>query len=299
MVNCPRPVIVTKVKEPSVTNPEALPPLLPTPNVVCSGHQHLPPLLPTPNPVKIAIDKLSITESESNSEEFIYQVEEAQDFNSDKENMDGNIEISSTSSPLEVIPVTTKFIHVFPKDSTSIPLEVTPMTTEFDDVLSEDLLHKLSLTCDIQHVVDLIPEASLPDLPHPRFNPIEKTEFEKQVDELSLEGKPQFFIPINIHVYEDKFWNYIMTKDEGQIKNFTIYGQSISKGLKGTAMEETNVIHIINFLAITIKPICAFLQNLPVRISLDVVKITGKLPHTVRMIRLIIPFDRGRVYCDH
>jgi len=38
VVNCPRSVIVTKVKEPSVTNPEALPPLLPTPNViVCSG----------------------------------------------------------------------------------------------------------------------------------------------------------------------------------------------------------------------------------------------------------------------
>ena len=132
--NCSRPVIVTKVKETSVTNPESLPPLLPTPTVVvysgrqplppllptpsivCSGRQPLPPILPTPSPVKIAIDKLSITESESDSEEFIYQVEEPQDFNSDKENMGGNIEVSNTSSPLEVIPVTTKFIHVFPKD---------------------------------------------------------------------------------------------------------------------------------------------------------------------------------------
>ena len=34
VVNCPRPVIVTKIKEPSVTNPESLPPLLPTPTVV-------------------------------------------------------------------------------------------------------------------------------------------------------------------------------------------------------------------------------------------------------------------------
>ena len=87
-----------------------------------------------------------------------------------------------------------------------------------------------------------------------------------------------------------------MTKDVGQIKNFIIYGQSISNDLKGIIIEETNVLHIINFSAITVKPKCAILQTLPVRISLDVIKITGKLPHTVRMIRLIIPFDRGRVY---
>ena len=87
-----------------------------------------------------------------------------------------------------------------------------------------------------------------------------------------------------------------VTKDVGQIKDFTIYGQSISKDLKGIIMEETNVLHIINFSAIRVKPRCAFLQTLPVRISLDVIKITGKLPYTVRMIRLIIPFDRGRVY---
>ena len=89
---------------------------------------------------------------------------------------------------------------------------------------------------------------------------------------MSLEGKPQFFIPIKINVYEDKFWNYIVTKDVGQIKDFTIYGQSISKDLKGTVMEEINILHIINFSAITVKPRCAFLQTLPVRISLDVVQ---------------------------
>ena len=66
--------------------------------------------------------------------------------------------------------------------------------------------------------------------------------------------------------------------------------------LKGIIIEETNVLHIIYFSAITVKPKCAFLQTLPVKISLDVIKITGKLSHTVRMIRLIIPFDRGRIY---
>ena len=189
----------------------------------------------------------------------------------------------------------TEFTDVFPEDNTIFLSEVTHVSMEFNDVLSEDLLHKLPPTRDIQHV-DLTPEASLLDLPHLRLNPTKKTEFEKQVDKLSLKGKPQFLIPINTHVYEDKFWNYIVTKDVGQIENFTIYGQSIAKDLKSNVMKKTNVLHIINFFVIIVKPICAFLQTLPVRISLDIVKITGKLSHTFRMIRLIIPFDRGRVY---
>ena len=70
-INCPSPVKATKVKEPSVK--ESLPPLLPTPSVViCPSRQHLPPLLPTLSPFIVAIYKLSITKSESNSEESIY-----------------------------------------------------------------------------------------------------------------------------------------------------------------------------------------------------------------------------------
>ena len=109
-VNCPTPVKVTKVKKPPVTNPEPLPPLLPTPSVViCSDRQHLSPLLPTSSPVRVVIDKLYVTNTESDSEEFTYQVEEPKDSNSDKEDMGGNIEEFSTSSPLEVIPVTTVY----------------------------------------------------------------------------------------------------------------------------------------------------------------------------------------------
>jgi len=62
----------------------------------------------------------------------------------------------STSIPLEVTSVTTKFSNIFRENSTSSLLEVTPVTTELDDVLSEDLLRKLPPTRDIQHAVDLI-----------------------------------------------------------------------------------------------------------------------------------------------
>ena len=80
-VNCPSPVKVTKAKEPSVTNSESLPHLLPTPSVVIyPSRQHLPPLLLTLSLFIVATDKLSITESESDSEEFIYQVEKPEDY---------------------------------------------------------------------------------------------------------------------------------------------------------------------------------------------------------------------------
>ena len=139
MVNCPRPIIVTKVEEPSVTNPESLPPLLSTPTVVvysdrqhlppllptpsvvvCFGRQQLPPLLPTPSSVSVVIDKLYGTNKESDSEEFIYQMGESENYVSDEEIQGDDIEKSSTSSPLGVIPVATESIHVFPKDSTSV-----------------------------------------------------------------------------------------------------------------------------------------------------------------------------------
>jgi len=69
----PSPVKVAKVREPLITNPELLPPSLLTPS---PSRQHFPPLLPTPSPFIIAINKLSISEPESDSEKFIYQMEE-------------------------------------------------------------------------------------------------------------------------------------------------------------------------------------------------------------------------------
>ena len=97
---------------------------------------------------------------------------------------------------------------------------------------------KLPLTHDIWHVVDLIPRASLPDLPHSRLNPTEQTECEKQVDELSLEVKQQCIVPSDVHSYEDKFWNYIITKDIGRIKDVIIYNRFISKIFEDADMEE-------------------------------------------------------------
>jgi len=49
------------------------------------------------------------------------------------------------------------------KSNTAIPPEVTQVIAEFADVFSEDLPDKLPLMRDIQHAIDLFPEASLPN----------------------------------------------------------------------------------------------------------------------------------------
>jgi len=76
-----------------------------------------------------------------------------------------------------------------PKKSVSlIPCEVAPVINEFTDVFPEHLPHQLPPMRDIQHAIDLVPGASLPNLPHYRMNPTEHVELKKQVDELLEKG---------------------------------------------------------------------------------------------------------------
>jgi len=89
---------------------------------------------------------------------------------------------------------------------------------ELVDVLSEDLPDKLPSTYDIQHAIELVSGASPPDLPHHKIDHVKHVKLARQVDVLSLEIKQQCLVPISIHVYEDKFWSYVVTED------VTIYG---------------------------------------------------------------------------
>ena len=61
----------------------------------------------------------------------------------------------------------------------AIPPEVTPVIAEFADVFLEDLPYKLLPMRDIQHAIDLVPGASLPNLPHYRMNPTEHVELKR------------------------------------------------------------------------------------------------------------------------
>ena len=63
-----------------------------------------------------------------------------------------------------------------------------PILAEFSQVFPEELPDHLPPLLDIQHAIDLVPGATLPNLLHYRLNPTEHAELKRQVDELLTKG---------------------------------------------------------------------------------------------------------------
>ena len=97
-------------------------------------------------------------------------MKESEDSNLDEKITSDKLEESNTSSPLEVGPDITEFTDISPKDSALNLPEVGPIVKESIIVFFKNLPDKLLLTCDIQHVIELILGAHLTGLPHSRLD---------------------------------------------------------------------------------------------------------------------------------
>ena len=71
-----------------------------------------------------------------------------------------------------------------PNIEVPIPWHITSILEEFSEILSKDLPSELPLMRDIQHAIDLVSGATLPNLPHYRMNLVEHAELQRQVEEL-------------------------------------------------------------------------------------------------------------------
>ena len=66
--------------------------------------------------------------------------------------------------------------------------EVKSMLQEFKDVFPKELPDHLPPMCDIQHAIDFVPRATLPNLPHYRMSLAEYAELQRQVEDLLRKG---------------------------------------------------------------------------------------------------------------
>lgn len=69
-----------------------------------------------------------------------------------------------------------------------LPVEVIPLIDEFSDIFPEDIPAGLPLMREIQHCIDFVPGASIPNKPAYRMNPKEFVELHRQVTELLEKG---------------------------------------------------------------------------------------------------------------
>ena len=74
------------------------------------------------------------------------------------------------------------------QDISHLPPSIIAILKDFEDVLSEEIPSGLPPIRGIEHQVDLVPRASLPNWPAYRASPEETKELQSQVEELMAKG---------------------------------------------------------------------------------------------------------------
>ncbi|XP_073267795.1 uncharacterized protein [Populus alba] len=92
-----------------------------------------------------------------------------------------------TNKPMILLVYKEAYFNTNDLDS-AIPSVVVSLMQEFDDVFPEDIPNGLPPLRGIEHQIDLVPGASIPNRPAYRSNPEETKELQRQVDELMMKG---------------------------------------------------------------------------------------------------------------
>ncbi|KAG7536840.1 Ferric reductase NAD binding domain [Arabidopsis suecica] len=106
-----------------------------------------------------------------------------------------------------------------------LPSEMTSLLQEFEDVFPEDNLKGLPPICGIEHQIDFVPGASLPNRPAYRTNLVETMELQRQVSELIekyhiRENMSPCAVPVLLVPKKDGSWH--MCVDCRAINNITV-----------------------------------------------------------------------------
>ena len=81
-----------------------------------------------------------------------------------------------------------KLVMVSKDSHLNLPPSIVAILDEFADVFPDEIPHGLPPMRGIEHQIDLIPGASLPNRPAYRMNPKESDEIQRQVQELLDKG---------------------------------------------------------------------------------------------------------------